>query len=48
MVTNAPWYIPNHVLHTDLQIPTIRKEITWLSSSYKAKIGKEEKEKGRK
>ena len=38
MVTNAPWYIPNHVLHTDLQIPTIREEITRLSSSYKAKI----------
>ena len=28
MVTNAPWYIPNHVLHTDLQILTIREEIT--------------------
>jgi len=38
MVTNAPWYIPNHVLHTDLLIPTIREEITRLSSSYKAKI----------
>ena len=38
MVTNAPWYVPNHVLHSDLQIPTIREEITRLSTSYKAKI----------
>jgi len=38
MVTNAPWYIPNHVLHTDLQIPTIREEITQISCSYKTKI----------
>jgi hypothetical protein len=35
---NAPWYIPNHVLHTDLQIPTIREEIARLSATYKAKI----------
>ena len=38
MVTNAPWYVHNHVLHTDLQMPTIREEITRLSSNYKAKI----------
>jgi hypothetical protein len=38
MVTNAPRYVPNHVIHTDLQIPTIRKEITRLSTNYKAKI----------
>ena len=38
MVTNAPWYVPNHMLHSDLQIPTIREEITRLSTNYKAKI----------
>ena len=38
MVTNAPWYVPNRVLHSDLQIPTIREEITRLSTNYKAKI----------
>ena len=38
MVSNAPRYIPNHILHSDLQIPTIREEITRLSSIYKAKI----------
>ena len=38
MATNAPWYVPNHVLHSDLQMPTIREEISRLSSNYKAKI----------
>ena len=38
MVTNAPWYVPNHVLHTDLQMQTIREEITRLNSNYKAKV----------
>jgi hypothetical protein len=38
IVTNAPRYVPNHVIHTDLQIPTIREEITRLSTNYKAKI----------
>jgi hypothetical protein len=38
MVTNAPWYVPNHVLHTGIQIPTIRKETARLSATYKAKI----------
>jgi len=27
-ITNAPWYVPNRVLHTDLMITTIREEIT--------------------
>jgi hypothetical protein len=38
MVTNASRYVPNQVQHTDLQIPTIREEITRLSTNYKAKI----------
>jgi len=38
MATDAPWYIPKHMLHTDLQIPTIRDEIKRLSTNYKAKI----------
>jgi hypothetical protein len=38
MPTNAPRYVPNHVIHTDIQIPTIREEITRLSTNYKAKI----------
>ena len=38
MATDAPWYVPNQVLHTDLLIPTVREEISRLSSNYKAKI----------
>jgi hypothetical protein len=38
MATNAPRYVPNHVIHTDLQIPTIREEITRFSTNYKAKM----------
>ena len=38
MATNAPWYVPNQVLHKDLHIPTIRDEIARLSSNYKVRI----------
>ena len=38
MATDAPWYIPKHMLHTYLKIPTTREEITRLSTNYKAKI----------
>jgi hypothetical protein len=35
---NAPWYISNKVLHTDLKVPTIREEITKFSVKYRDKI----------
>jgi hypothetical protein len=35
---NAPWYIPNSLLHTDLQISTVRDEITTFSTNYRAKL----------
>jgi len=35
---NAPWYIPNKLLHTDLQIPAIREEITKFSTIHRAKL----------
>jgi hypothetical protein len=35
---NAPWYITNKVLLTDLKIPTIREEITKFSVKYRYKI----------
>jgi len=38
MATNAPRYVSNRVLHTDLQMPTIREEITRLSYYYIAKM----------
>jgi hypothetical protein len=37
-MVNAPWYIPNKLLHTDLQMPTIREDITKLSTHYRAKL----------
>jgi hypothetical protein len=37
-IANAPWYVPNSVLHTDLSIPTVREEITKLSVARKDKL----------
>lgn len=27
MITNAPWFVPNELLHRDLRMPTMRQEI---------------------
>jgi hypothetical protein len=35
-ITDAPWYVPNAVIRNDLQIPTIKEEITRVSSKYSA------------
>jgi hypothetical protein len=35
---NAPRYISNRVLHTDLKVPTFREEITKFSVKYRDKI----------
>jgi len=37
-IVNAPWYVPNTILHTDLQIPTVKAEITNLSTKYREKL----------
>ena len=37
-IVNAPWYIPNKLLHTDLQMPTVREEITKFSTNHRAKL----------
>jgi hypothetical protein len=37
-MVNAPWYVPNKLLHTDLQMPTIREEITKCSTNHRAKL----------
>jgi hypothetical protein len=37
-IVNAPWYVPNSVLHTDLSISTVREEITKLSVAHKDKL----------
>jgi hypothetical protein len=36
-IANAPRYVPNSVLHTDLSIPTVREEITKLIVAHKDK-----------
>jgi hypothetical protein len=36
-IVNAPWYIFNKVLHTDLKVPTIREEITKFTVKYRDK-----------
>jgi hypothetical protein len=33
---DAPWYVSNKVIRTDLQIPTIKEEICHYSSQYSA------------
>ena len=35
---NAPRYIPNKRLHTDLQMPTVQEEITKFSTNHTAKL----------
>jgi hypothetical protein len=35
---NAPWYIPNSILLTELLIPTIREEITKYNIAHKDKL----------
>jgi len=37
-IVNAPWYVPNTILHTDLQIPTVKAEITNFSTKYREKL----------
>jgi hypothetical protein len=37
-IVNAPWYISNRILHTDIKLPTVREEITKFSVKYRDKI----------
>ena len=37
-IVNAPRYVPNTALHTDLQIPTVKAEITNFSTKYREKL----------
>jgi hypothetical protein len=34
MITGAPWYVPNTVIRKDLQIPTVKDEISHYSYNY--------------
>jgi hypothetical protein len=37
-LVNAPWYIQNSLLYTDLQMPTVQDEITKCITNYRAKL----------
>jgi len=37
-IVNAPRHVPNTILHTDLQIPTVKAEITNFSTKYREKL----------
>jgi hypothetical protein len=37
-LVNAPWYIPNSLLHTDLQMSTVRDAIMKFSTNYRSKL----------
>jgi hypothetical protein len=38
MVTDAPWYVPNTVIRKDLQIPTVKDEISRYSYHYSKRL----------
>jgi hypothetical protein len=38
MIVAAPWYMPNTVIRTDLQTPTVKEEIRHYSSQQSAHI----------
>jgi hypothetical protein len=38
MIVDAPWYVPNTVIWRDLQIPTVKEEISHNSSQYSTRI----------
>ena len=35
VLVNAPWYVPNGLIHRDLKVPTVREVIAKLSVHYK-------------
>jgi hypothetical protein len=38
LIVDAPWYVSNSVIRNDLQIPTIKEEISRFSSHYNVGI----------
>lgn len=38
ILTNAPWFITNEILHRDLNIPTVKEEIAAKIKTYKDRI----------
>jgi hypothetical protein len=38
MIVDTPWYVPNTVVRSDLQIPTVKEEIHRYNSQYSARL----------
>jgi hypothetical protein len=38
MITDPPWYVPNTVIWKDLQIPTVKQEISRYSYNYSKRL----------
>jgi hypothetical protein len=38
LIVNAPWYVPNSVIRKDLQIPSVKEEISRFSSLYAVRL----------
>jgi hypothetical protein len=38
MIVDAPWYVPNILIRRDLQIPSVKEEISRYSSHYSARL----------
>jgi hypothetical protein len=39
-ITDAPWYVSNAIISRDLQVPSIKQEISRLSIGYNARLSK--------
>ena len=38
VITNAPWYVPNNVIHRDLNVKTVKSEISTFSEKYQHRL----------
>jgi hypothetical protein len=38
LIVDAPWYVSNSIIRNDLQIPTVKEEISRFSSHYNVRI----------
>jgi hypothetical protein len=38
MIVDAPWYVPHTLIRRDLQIPSVKEEISHYSSRYGARL----------
>ena len=38
VLVNAPWYVPNGLIHRDLNVPIVREVITKLSVYYSSRL----------